>query len=49
MEGSPWTTVYEHADSDDPWTAKASRRSLGGGASGTPWDISINGWVGVGR
>lgn len=26
----------------------ASRRSLGGGTPGTPWDISINGCVGVG-
>ena len=49
MEGSPETIVYEHVDSDDPWAAIASRRSLGGWMSGTPWDISTNGWVGIGR
>lgn len=48
MEGSPSATVYEHVDSDDPWAAMASRRSLGGGTPGTPWDRSINGWVEVG-
>jgi len=48
MEGSPGTIVYEHVDSADPCAAIASRRSLGGGMSGTPWDISTNGWVGVG-
>jgi len=36
MDGSPGTPVYEHADSDDPWAAIASRRSLGGWMSGTP-------------
>ena len=49
MESSPGTIVYEHVDSDDPWSAMASRRSRGGPMSGTPWDISTNGWVGVGR
>lgn len=48
MEGSPGVTMYEHADSDDPWIAMASRRVLGGGTPGTPWDISIKGCVGVG-
>lgn len=49
MEGSPEATVYEQADSDELWAAMASRRSLGGGTPGAPWDISINGCVGVGR
>lgn len=47
-EGSPETAVYAHVDSEDPWAAMASRRNLGGGMSGTPWDMSISGWVGVG-
>ena len=49
MESSPGVPTYEHADSDCPCMAMASKRGLGGGVPGTPEDISTNGCVEVGR